>query len=90
MRSILKYFVFASLLVGASHCMAQHQGFFLNEWYPERLRNPSFVETAKPSSEATVEINVNFADTLNKVSQYIFGVFHRKDSKIQTGYPTHR
>ena len=50
------------------------QGFFLNDWQPKRIASPSFVNTTQEAIGKTlIALNVNFTDTVAKVSKYVYG-----------------
>ncbi len=53
--------------------LAASVGFFLDEWQARTFTLPSFAEVAKPSSAATVNVAVDYSQTLTKVSKYLFG-----------------
>ncbi|MDP4291097.1 MAG: alpha-L-arabinofuranosidase, partial [Bacteroidota bacterium] len=49
------------------------QGFFLNDFKPKKAIIPSYLDCKQPDPSSTVSVIVNFADTLSKVSPYIYG-----------------
>src|SRR5688572_11919822 len=52
---------------------SQSQGFFLNDWQPKTISITDYTDVAKPSGTATVTVTINAADTITKVSKYLFG-----------------
>ena len=66
-------FIFTVLLVSPGLIKGQaSQGFFLNDWAPRTVVIPKFTDVVKPSGY-DVTVTVNAADTVAKVSPYIFG-----------------
>lgn len=53
--------------------LAASVGFFLDEWQARTFTVPSFAEVAKPTSAATVNVTVDYSQTLTKVSKYLYG-----------------
>ncbi len=49
------------------------QGFFLDDFAPKSIVNPSFVEFAKPTQAGTTTVSVDFTNIVSPVSKYIFG-----------------
>jgi len=49
------------------------QGFFLDDWEPVNINRPSFIDAVKPDGAATVQMTVDFADTVTKVPRFIYG-----------------
>jgi hypothetical protein len=49
------------------------QGFFLDTWQPRSIINPDYNDVQQTTSEVTVAITIDFADTLTKISKYLFG-----------------
>ena len=72
MKQYLLIVVFAFLTVGSSFAQ-ETQGFFLNDFEPKSIENPSFDEIDKPSKAPTATVNVNFTDVITPVSKYLFG-----------------
>lgn len=64
-------FLFGSLII--SDLQSQEPGFFLDEWQPKSAVIPDYELTVKPTDTATVHINVNHGQVVNKVPQYIYG-----------------
>ena len=56
------------------HNMAGDPGFFLDDWKPKRFKgSKSTKNEVKQPESSTVKVDINFADTITKVSPYIFG-----------------
>src|SRR5690242_5863937 len=55
------------------HGTAQSPGFFLNDWQPKSISITDYNDVTKPSGSATVNVTINAADTITKVSKYLFG-----------------
>lgn len=53
--------------------IAQGPGFFLNDWQPKNITPPSYTDVAKPSAAASVTMSINAADTITRISKYVFG-----------------
>ena len=53
--------------------LAASVGFFLDEWQARNFTVPAFAEVAKPITAATVNVAVDYSQTLTKVSKYLFG-----------------
>lgn len=49
------------------------QGLFLNDYQPKQANIPPFADYQPPFKNATTTIAINMADTIAKVSKYVFG-----------------
>ena len=71
MLKILPALFFTLLL---SNSIFAQQDFFLNDWEPKSISSPiDFVDIEESSNHSVVNVILNFADTLTKVSKYNFG-----------------
>jgi hypothetical protein len=67
------------IIAGALICtmattgFAQNQGFFLNDWQPKTITVTDYNDVPKPTATVNSTITVNVADTITKVSKYLFG-----------------
>jgi hypothetical protein len=52
---------------------AQSPGFFLNDFQPKSVGNPTSVPFDGPTKEATASVRVDFTDVVSPVSKYLFG-----------------
>ena len=52
---------------------AQDPGFFLDEWKEKNASIPSFEIAAKPTGDASINIDVDMSEALKKVPEYIYG-----------------
>lgn len=52
---------------------SQDQGFFLNDWQAKNITVAEYTDVAKPSAAPNVTVTVNTADTITRVSKYLFG-----------------
>jgi hypothetical protein len=52
---------------------SQSQGFFLNDWQPKSISITDYTDVTKPSGTAGITVTINAADTITKVSKYLFG-----------------
>src|ERR1700741_1138426 len=69
-----RYYVTACAIFLSGCLMAQNpQGFFLNDFQPKSIVNPTFDETVKPTKSATVTVSVDFENVVTPVSKYLFG-----------------
>jgi hypothetical protein len=66
------FFLILTLLFFNSEIQSQ-QGFFIDGWSSKNIESPVYIDVDKSDSLADVSIVVNFADTLSKVSKYIYG-----------------
>lgn len=71
----MKYFLTVLFILAVKvHVYAQmSQGFFLNDWQPKDIRRPEFEEAQKPNGPTDVLVSVDFADTLTRVPNFIYG-----------------
>src|SRR5687768_8635826 len=67
---LIVIFVF---LTAVSSSAQEPQGFFLDDFEPKSIENPSFDEIDKPTKAPTAIVNVNFTDVITPVSRYLFG-----------------
>jgi len=49
------------------------QGFFLEGWKAKTITSPSYTDVPQTTDAVTVSLTVDFADTLTKISPYLFG-----------------
>ncbi|NQT24506.1 hypothetical protein HQ585_04060, partial [candidate division KSB1 bacterium] len=55
------------------HISGWSQNCFLEDWEPKTAQIPPSIESVQPGEDATVTITFETADTLGRVSKYIFG-----------------
>lgn len=48
-------------------------GFFMDDWQAKSFVRPEFSEVAKPTGNAGVTVNIDYSQTLTKVSKYLYG-----------------
>lgn len=53
--------------------VAASVGFFMDDWQPKNFTIPAFSEVVKPTVNAGVTVNIDYSQTLTKVSKYLFG-----------------
>ncbi|MGE5428372.1 MAG: hypothetical protein ACM3O8_10785, partial [Methylococcaceae bacterium] len=49
------------------------QGFFLDNWKPKTAVSPSYAVEKQVTQEPTVTLEVDFTNSITKVSPYLFG-----------------
>jgi hypothetical protein len=52
---------------------AQEQGFFLNQWTPEKTTSPKYTDVNQTNDPVTASVKVLFKDTITKIPGYVFG-----------------
>jgi hypothetical protein len=65
---ILLLTLFAIPLIGQ-----EPQGFFLDDFSPKSATIPPYENISPPKAKPTITVTVNFADTVARVSKYIYG-----------------
>src|SRR4051812_603822 len=65
--------IIIGLICAATNSFAQNQGFFLNDWQPKTITVTDYNDVAKPTATVNTTITINAADTITKVSKYLFG-----------------
>lgn len=74
MKNIFIYLTFLIFMVMSVTLAGQDsQGFFLNDFCPKNATIPPYENTSPPKSKPTVTVTVHLADTIAKVSKYIYG-----------------
>jgi hypothetical protein len=62
------------IFVNTMVCNGQDpQGFFLNGWKAKTITSPAYTDVTQTTNPVTVSLTVDFNDTLNKISPYLFG-----------------
>ena len=72
----LSRFILCICLFGLSilpDLQSQDPGFFIDEWQPESAVIPDYEITKKTTDTATVHVNVDLGQVVNKVPHYIYG-----------------
>lgn len=76
---VLSLVILTSILSNKTY---SQQGFFLDNWENKDIVSPtSFTDAALTAKPATATVRINFADTITKVSKYVYG----NNANIYTG-----
>jgi len=62
-----------SCMVYANLSAQSPQGFFLDNWQPRTFVAPDYIDTVQTNNPVNVSVTINYADTVTKVSNYLFG-----------------
>ncbi len=74
MTQIFKPILILISIVLLNNTIYAQQEFFLNDWEPKSITSPTeFIEGEASTNQSIVNVILNFADTLSKVSKYNFG-----------------
>ena len=66
----MKIFYIIFLLFGIVY--TQPQGFFLNDWQNKTFLVPAFIDTTYPDGNISESVTIDIADTVTKVSKYVY------------------
>ncbi|MDA3893611.1 MAG: carbohydrate-binding protein [Salinivirgaceae bacterium] len=61
------------VLLTITAAISQSSSFFLNDWNEKQIEKPDYNLVDKPTNDVTVFINIDMADTIQKISKYLFG-----------------
>lgn len=69
----LRYALTLSLITLFAASMGQDPGFFLDDWKEKTAKIPEHVTKEKPGGEPTVTVQVDAAEVIGKIPEYIYG-----------------
>jgi len=69
----LSILITVGVILSPGQGFTQSPGFFLNDWQPKSISISDYNDVTKPAGSATVTVTINAADTITKVSKYLFG-----------------